>query len=143
MRNSKRCCDTGCAVLYLFQIRKGVDMSPITLNVPDELAVRLRPLEGQLPRILELGLREMNAAAQPGFVGAAQVMEFLASLPTPQEILALRPSDALQARVNALLDKNRSEGLAPDEEQEWERYEYLEHLVRIAKAQALVKLQTA
>jgi hypothetical protein len=118
-------------------------MSPITLNVPDELALRLRPLEGQLPRILELGLREMNATAQPGFVGAAQVIEFLAELPTPDEILALRPSDALQARVNALLDKSRAEGLTPEEEQEWEQYEYLEHLARTAKAKALLKLQTA
>ena len=118
-------------------------MSPITLNVPDELAVRLRPLEKQLPRILELGLREIAAAAQPGFVGAAQIMEFLASLPTPEETLALRPSDALQARVTALLEKNRVEGLTPDEEQEWEQYQYLEHLVRIAKAQALLKLKAA
>jgi len=118
-------------------------MSPITLNVPDELAVRLHPLADQLPRILELGLREMNAAAQPGFVGAAQVMEFLAGLPTPDETLTLRPSDALQARINELLDKNRAEGLTPDEEREWEQYEYLEHLVRMAKAKALLKLKTA
>ncbi len=118
-------------------------MSPITLNLPDELAMRLRPLEGQLPRILELGLREMNATAQPGFVGAAQVIEFLAELPTPDEILALHPSDALQARVNALLDKSRAEGLTPEEEQEWEQYEYLEHLVRIAKAKGIVLITSA
>ena len=118
-------------------------MSLITLNVPDELAVRLRPLEKQLPRILELGLREISAGAQPGFVGAAQIMEFLASLPTPAETLALRHSDALQARVNALLEKNRAEGLTPDEEQEWEQYQYLEHLVRTAKAQARLKLKAA
>ena len=118
-------------------------MSPITLNVSDELAARLHPLADQLPRILELGLREMNASARPGFAGAAQVMEFLAELPTPDEILALRPSDELQAHVNALLDKSRAEGLAPEEEQEWEQYEYLEHLVRIAKAKALLKLQSA
>lgn len=118
-------------------------MSPIMLNVPDELAVRLHPLADQLPRILELGLREMNAATRPGFVGAAQVMEFLAGLPTPDETLALHPSDALQTRVNELLDKNRAESLTPDEEREWEQYEYLEHLVRMAKAKALLKLKTA
>ena len=118
-------------------------MLPITLNVPEELAVRLRPLEKQLPRILELGLREIAAAAQPGFVGTAQIMEFLACLPTPEETLALRPSDALQARVNALLEKNRAEGLTPEEEQEWEQYQYLEHLVRTAKARAFLKLEAA
>ena len=118
-------------------------MSPITLNVPDELAMRLRPLENQLPRILELGLREVSAMAQPGFVGAAQVMEFMASLPTPAETLALRPSDALQARVNALLEKSRTEDLSPDEEEEWAQYQYIEHLVRMAKAKALLKLRDA
>jgi hypothetical protein len=129
----------------MLDLDKGKDdvMSPITLNVLDELAVRLRPLEKQLPRILELGLREISAGAQPGFVGAAQIMEFLASLPTPEEALALRPSEALQARVNVLQEKNRAEGLTPDEEQEWEKYQYLEHLVRIAKAQALLKLKAA
>ncbi len=115
-------------------------MSPILLEVPDELAQRLRPLADRLPRILELGLREMNASAQPGFTGAAEVLEFLAGLPTPEEILTLRPSEALQARVSDLLEKNRTGGLPPAEEQEWEQYQYLEHLVRMAKAKARLKL---
>jgi hypothetical protein len=114
-------------------------MSPITLELPDELAQRLKPVSDQLPAILELGLRELNAAGQPGFQGAAELLEFLAGLPTPDETLALRPSDALQARVTELLEKNRTDGLRPDEEQEWERYQFLEHLVRIAKAKALLK----
>ncbi len=60
-------------------------------------------------------------------------------LPSPEEILALRPSDALQSRVQTLLEKNREEGLSPAEEQEWQQYEYLEHLVRMAKARALLR----
>jgi hypothetical protein len=43
-------------------------------------------------RILELGLRELNADAQAGFDGAADVLELLAGLPAPEEILKLRPS---------------------------------------------------
>jgi uncharacterized protein YnzC (UPF0291/DUF896 family) len=58
---------------------------------------------------------------------------------TSKEILSLRPSDALQSRVRELLEKNREEGLTPAEEQEWQQYEYLEHLVRMAKARALLK----
>lgn len=115
----------------------------ITLDIPDELATRLRPLEDKLPRILELGLRELNATAQPGFEGVAEVLEILAGLPTPEEILALRPSKALQAQISALLEKNRTEGLTPAEEQEWEGYQYLEHLVRIAKAKARLKSKTS
>ena len=37
------------------------------------------------------------------------------------------------------LEKNREEGLSPAEEQEWQQYEYLEHLVRMAKARALLR----
>jgi hypothetical protein len=118
-------------------------MSPITLEVSDELAQRLRLVANRLPDILELGLRELNAAAQSGFQGAAEVLEFLASLPTPEEILALRPSPALQSRVDLLLEKNRATGLSSAEEAEWEQYQYLEHLVRLAKAKALLKLKAA
>lgn len=118
-------------------------LSSVKFNIPDGLATRLRPLEDQLPRILELGLRELNAGKQPGFEGAAEVLEFLASLPTPEEIVALRPSETLQARINALLEKNRTQGLTPAEEQEWEQYQYLEHLVRLAKANAHLKLKAS
>lgn len=111
----------------------------ITLNVPDELATRLRPVEDQLPRILELGLRELRAATQPEFRGVAAIIEVLAGLPTPEEILALRPSEELQQRISALLEKNRTEGLTEAEEREWAQYEYLEHIVRMAKAKALLK----
>lgn len=115
-------------------------MSSITLEVSDELAERLRPLRDRLPHVLELGLRELNAAGQPCFEGTAEVLEFLAGLPAPDDILALRPSARLQARVSELLAKNRAEGLTSEEEQEWQRYEYLEHLVRMAKAKATLKL---
>jgi hypothetical protein len=40
----------------------------------------------------------------------------------------------------SLLDKQRTAGLNDEEEQQWQHYEYLEHLVRIAKANALLKL---
>src|SRR5438876_11166075 len=96
-------------------------MSPVTLELSDDLARRLQPVADQLPEILELGLRELNAASQSGFQGAAELLEFLAGLPTPEETLALRPSEALQRRVDALLEKNRTQGLTPSEEQDWER----------------------
>ena len=115
----------------------------ITLNVPDELATRLQPVEDQLPRILELGLRELSATAQPGFQGVAAVIEMLAGLPTPEEILSLRPSEESQKRISALLEKNKREGLSPAEEQEWAQYEYLEHIVSVAKSKASLKQKTA
>lgn len=115
--------------------------SSITINVPKELAARLQTLEGQIPQILEMGLRGLNAAQQLSFEGAAEVLELLAKLPTPEEVLSLRPSDKLQSRISMLLEKNRSSGLSPEEEKEWEQIQYLEHLVRIAKTKAYLKLK--
>ncbi len=67
-------------------------------------------------------------------------MEILAGLPTPEEVLTLRPSALMQARIELLLEKNRTKGLTEAEEQEWEKYQYLEHLVRLAKAKAHLRL---
>jgi hypothetical protein len=115
----------------------------ITLTLPDELAGRLRPLEKDLPRILELGIREWSARREPGFTGLADILERLAALPTPEEVLALRPGAVLQERIEELLEKNTSGSLSPEERQEWEQYRYVEHLVRLAKARAASRLQGA
>lgn len=115
----------------------------IQVEVPNELAIRLNAVQDQLAQILELGLREWNADAQSGFAGMAEILELLASLPSPEEILALRPSDALQQHVESLLEKSKTIGLTATEEQLWQQYEYVEHLVRIAKAKALIKLNTS
>jgi hypothetical protein len=82
-------------------------MASITLSLPDEIAPQIRAQQQQLPRILELGLRELNAGAQSGFDGAADVLELLAALPSPEEILSLRPSARLSARVAELVGKSR------------------------------------
>ncbi len=116
-------------------------MSAVTLDLPDELAERVRSLADRLPRVLELGLRELGASSPSEFSGTAEVLEFLATLPTPEETLALRPSPALQQRMSELLEKNRTSGLSSDERDELQRYEYLEHLVRMAKGRALLKLK--
>ncbi len=115
----------------------------VTLDIPEELAARLSLLEDILPQILELGLREFSALSETGFAGTAEVLEFLAQLPTPEEIISLRPSEALQNQISALLEKNRTLGLTLAEEQTWEQYQYLEHLVSMAKAKAYLKLKAA
>ncbi len=115
----------------------------ISVEVPDDLAVRLSSLQDRIPQILELGLREWNADAQSGFAGLAQVLEFLANLPSPEEILALKPSPLLKQQIEELLEKNKTIGLTAEEERLWQQYEYVEHLVRVAKAKALVKLSAS
>jgi hypothetical protein len=123
--------------------RKEGGRMDITLTVPDELATRLRTVEHELPQILELGIREWQARGETGFSGMVGVLETLASLPTPEEVLALRPSSSLEERIEELLDKNRTGGLSPEEQREWEAYQYVEHLVRLAKTRAALKLKSA
>jgi hypothetical protein len=108
----------------------------VTLTIPDDLATRLRAVKDRLPEILELGLREW-LSNPPGYAGLADVLETLARLPSPEEVVALRPSAQLQARIEILIDKMRADDLSADERKEWEHYEYIEHLVRMAKVQAL------
>ena len=68
------------------------------------------------------------------------MLETLARLPSPEEVLGLRPATQLQDRIEELLAKNRAEGLSAEEQREWERYEYIEHLVRLAKVRAIQRL---
>ena len=122
--------------------RKGASVE-ITLTIPEELVSRLRPIEKDLPQILDLGIRAWSARGQAGFSGLTDILEALASLPTPEEILALRPSAALQERIEELLEKSRRGSLAPEEQRDWEQYRYVEHLVRLAKARAAAKVKQA
>lgn len=114
---------------------------PLTISIADDLARKLQPYEAQFPEILELGLREWCARGEAGYTGVGDILEKLAALPSPEEVLALRPTPALQERLDALLEKNRAGGLSPDDQREWEQYKFLEHLVRLAKANAARKIK--
>jgi len=113
----------------------------ITVEVPDDIALYLESRKDNLPQILALGLRELTANPSTGFSGLTEILEFFAKLPSPQEILALRLTPTVQAEIETLLDKNRTEGLNESDRLMWQHYEFIEHLVRTAKAQALVRLQ--
>ena len=114
---------------------------PLTVTIADELAGQLGPYEAQISEILKLGIREWRARTEAGYGGITDVLEKLAALPTPQEVLALRPAPALQERLDALLEKNRATEWSPDDRQKWDQYQYAEHLVRLAKAAAARKLK--
>jgi hypothetical protein len=47
----------------------------------------------------------------------------------------------LQTEVEDLLEKSKQGSLTPEEQRLWQQYEFLEHLVRMAKAKALIKIQ--
>jgi hypothetical protein len=69
-----------------------------------------------------------------------EVMDFLLSAPTPEAVIALRPSPAAQERLRYLLDGNRNETLNDAERAELEIYLQVEHFVRRLKIRAQEKL---
>jgi len=116
---------------------------PTTVTIDDDLANQLKPYEAQLSEILELGIREWQARDDSGYSGLNSVLEKLAALPAPEEVLALHPTPPLQERIDVLLEKNRTSGLSSTDQREWDKYEYVEHLVRLAKTSALRKLKAS
>lgn len=65
-----------------------------------------------------------------------EVLDFLATGPSPQQILAFRPSAESQGRLGGLLAKNRQMRLSEDEEEELDDFEQAELLMQLAKARA-------
>lgn len=69
-----------------------------------------------------------------------EVLAFLLSSPTPEQIIAFRASDAAQARLRDLLDANRSGSLSDEERAELDEARQLNHFVTLLKARAHQKL---
>ena len=61
-------------------------------------------------------LSEVHSTETP--LAYAEVLDFLLTRPTPHDILAFKVSDAAQARLRLLLDRNREEALSAAEEAE-------------------------
>jgi hypothetical protein len=65
-----------------------------------------------------------------------EVVDFIAAGATPQSVVAFRPSEATRRRVEELVAREKTSGLAPDEASELEHYLHLEHIMRLAIARA-------
>ena len=73
------------------------------------------------------------SAAHPAYL---EIVDFIAAGTTPEALLAFRPSDAAQHRVNELVSKKQDGTLTADEESELEEFLHWEHILILAKAQA-------
>lgn len=65
-----------------------------------------------------------------------EIMEFLASGPTPEQIIAFRPSPEFQRRASELLELNRSGQLSSRDRDELDELVRLEDFMRILKAKS-------
>ena len=72
---------------------------------------------------------------------ADEVFDFLLSAPTPEQVIALHPSESAQERLRYLLDSNRNESLNDNERAELNAYLQLEHFVRQLKLRAHEKMR--
>jgi hypothetical protein len=127
-------------------------MAELTIHVPDELAQRLEPLQDRLPELLTRLVETLSPRTVSADVlslvtnptdaplAYAEVLDFLLTRPTPQDIIAFRVSPAAQARLRALLDRNREDELNAAEAAELDLYEQLEHLMLLLKAKARAQL---
>jgi hypothetical protein len=62
-----------------------------------------------------------------------EVYCFLASAPSREQILAFRPSNLTQERVNHLLEASKEGHISQEEEAELDEFEQVEHFVRMLK----------
>lgn len=70
-----------------------------------------------------------------------EISDFLATNPTPQEIIDYRLPDDLQERAHQLLDKNGEETLTPAEQMEMTDFARIENLMNLLKAKMKLKLK--
>lgn len=72
-----------------------------------------------------------------------EVADFLASAPTPEQMIAFRLSDTSEQWVNSLLEASRTRGLTPAEQSALDDYARIEHLVQAVKVRAFAKIDSS
>ena len=68
------------------------------------------------------------------------VLDFLTSTPTPEQIVAYQPSEALQQRLSELLAQNRLSGLSSSEQVELDESLWMNCFMSWLKLKARQKL---
>lgn len=116
-------------------------MTQITIEVPDRLSKRLMPYRNRLPELLERGLHEVEVEPSVKLGDVEAIINLLTSQPTPEQVLAIKPSPEFQARASELLAQSKAGLLSREGEAELERYLFVEHLVRLAKGRAYEQLR--
>src|SRR5437868_588482 len=82
----------------------GATLATLTIDIPDELSAQLDQVKDRLPELLALSLQQ---PAVPAHIYRA-ILDFLASKPTPDAIVAFRPAPEMQERLNTLLARSRA-----------------------------------
>jgi hypothetical protein len=108
-------------------------MSEVTVQVPDRLAQRLRPMYPWLSTVLELSLAGFKTQAVQT---VSEIINFLSTGPSPEEVAAYTVSKRSQERLCRLLTLNEANLLSPEEQSELDEIEQIEHIMTMLKARA-------
>ena len=90
-------------------------------------------------RLLTLAIRRRNASLGPVQV-YEEVIDFIASGPSPSAVVSFRASDKVNSRVAELIEREKTEILTAEERAELDHHLELDHLMRLAKARARQRL---
>lgn len=109
-------------------------MAKIILDVSDELSEQLTQIDGD--RLEELLTLSLQQPALPARI-YQYILNFLAGQPTPEEVLAFRPTQEMQERLQNLLSRSKAGEMTTAEKEELDEYERIEHLLIMLKAGSL------
>ena len=73
----------------------------------------------------------------------SEITDFLATNPTPQEIIAYQLSEDLQARAHELLERNGEDQLTPEERDEMFDFVRVDEMMSLLKVKMKLKLRNA
>jgi len=69
-----------------------------------------------------------------------EVLDFLASTPTSEQIIAFKPSEALDQRLHFLLDQNSRDRITAEGRGELDEFLRMDHFMTMLKIRARLKL---
>lgn len=117
-------------------------MTTITLEVPDDLATQFKveptALSALVREALTTKLRKQNGRnkASPNKRLHLELIDFLSSRPSLEQIVQFKISTSAQEQLEALLDKNREAQLTAEEKTELDQYLQYRHVLILLKASA-------
>ena len=118
-------------------------MATITLELPDDIAAQLRFDPTYWPAFLREAIAAKLAQSPPAASRPLatlpvyqEIVDFLASGPTPGQVAKFKISPTAQDRLEDLLFKNREQTLLPEERAEMDTYIHFSHLITRLKARA-------
>ncbi|NEO85244.1 MAG: hypothetical protein F6J87_13490 [Spirulina sp. SIO3F2] len=130
-------------------------MAQITIDIPDDLAQQLAPYQGQFSdlfthfiatTLLGQSNRQQNSSNSTLLNTSStyrEILDFLISQPTSEQIIGFKVSETAQDRLQTLLQKNCETALTPAETAELDLYEQLDTLIGFLKIRAYTALNAA